>query len=202
MCGRYVSVAEKADLVELYNATAPDPDVAPPSYNVAPTQNITAVLARADKHGGGEVQRRLRTLKWGLVPFFARDPKIGAKMINARVETLAEKPAYRQAFAKRRTVIPAAGYYEWEPVEVEGKVRKQPYFIHPAAPDGVLSFAGLYELWQDKSKDEDDPDRWLWSATIITTRRDRPGRRGAPPYPAGAAPRPGRCLARPDPHRP
>jgi putative SOS response-associated peptidase YedK len=88
-------------------------------------------------------------------------------MINARVETLAEKPAFRPAFARRRTVIPAAGYYEWE-VEIDGKARKQPYYIHPAG-DGVLSLAGLYELWPDPDKAKDDPDRWLWSATIITT---------------------------------
>jgi putative SOS response-associated peptidase YedK len=77
MCGRYVSVAEKADLVELYDATAPDPEIAPTSYNVAPTQQITAVLERVDKDGD-EVQRQLRTLKWGLVPSWAKDPKIGA----------------------------------------------------------------------------------------------------------------------------
>jgi putative SOS response-associated peptidase YedK len=171
MCGRYVSVAEKADLVELYNATAPDPQAAPTSYNVAPTQQITAVLERADKPSdaaGGEVHRALRTLKWGLVPTWAKDDRIGAKLINARVETLAEKPAFRRAFGHRRAVIPASGYYEWEPVEVEGKVRKQPYYIHPA-DDGVLSFAGLYELWRNPDKSEDDPNRWLWTATIITT---------------------------------
>jgi putative SOS response-associated peptidase YedK len=77
MCGRYVSVAEKADLVELYDATASDPEIAPKSYNVAPTQQITAVLERVDKDGD-EVQRQLRTLKWGLVPSWAKDPKIGA----------------------------------------------------------------------------------------------------------------------------
>jgi putative SOS response-associated peptidase YedK len=128
MCGRYVSVAERADLIELYNATTEGP-IAPASYNVAPTQQITAVVERADKGAGGEVQRHIRTLKWGLVPSWAKDPKIGARMINARMETLAEKPAFRRAFAIRRAVIPANGYYEWEPVEVDGKIRKQPYYM-------------------------------------------------------------------------
>jgi len=126
--GRYVSVAERADLIELYNATTEGP-IAPASYNVAPTQQITAVVERADKGAGGEVQRNIRTLNWGLVPSWAKDPKISARMINARMDTMAEKPAFERAFARRRTVIPASGYYEWEPVEVDGKIRKQPYYM-------------------------------------------------------------------------
>jgi putative SOS response-associated peptidase YedK len=175
MCGRYVSVAERADLIELYNATAAEPSVAPPSYNVAPTQEITAVVERGDTDAGGEVHRQLRTLYWGLVPSWAKDIKIGARMINARVKTLAENPPFKRAFARRRTVIPASGYYEWEPVEVDldGRVRKQPYYIHPA-DGGLLSFAGLYELWPDPDKDKDDPKGWLWSAAIITTQATGP----------------------------
>jgi putative SOS response-associated peptidase YedK len=87
MCGRYVSVAEKADLVELYQATAPDPLPAP-SYNVAPTQQVTAVIETRDP--GGERDRRLKPVKWGLIPSWATDPKIGSRLINARQEGLAE----------------------------------------------------------------------------------------------------------------
>jgi putative SOS response-associated peptidase YedK len=86
---------------------------------------------------------------------------------NARADKVATAPSWRGPFAKRRAIIPAAGYYEWLPGEdADGKPVKQPYYIHPA--DGVLSFAGLYELWPDPAKDADDPDRWLWSAAIIT----------------------------------
>jgi putative SOS response-associated peptidase YedK len=101
--------------------------------------------------------------------YWSKDPKIGNRLVNARVETLATKPSGRSAYRKHRSVIPAAGYYEWQPEEHDGKVVKQPCYLHPAANDGVLSLAGLYEWWPDASKDEDDPDRWLWSAVIITT---------------------------------
>jgi putative SOS response-associated peptidase YedK len=88
-------------------------------------------------------------------------------LINARVETLAQKPAWRAAFGKRRAIIPASGYYEWSPREHDAKIRKQPYYLH-APDDGPLAFAGLYEFWRDHSKTDDDPDRWLLSTTIIT----------------------------------
>lgn len=170
MCGRYVSVAERADLIELYNATAEEesPPLRP-SWNVAPTQQVYGVLERPAKDGD-RPRRQLRALRWGLVPSWAKDITIGSRLINARVETLASKPAFRRAFARRRVVLPAAGYYEWQPVEDEdGKVRKQPFYIHPADEGDVLSLAGLYELWPDPAKAEDDPDRWLWTAVIITT---------------------------------
>jgi putative SOS response-associated peptidase YedK len=162
-----VSVQERADLVELYNAT-PVGDELAPSYNVAPTTEVYAVLEHADPTTD-EVDRQVRNLRWGLVPSWAKDPKIGNRLINARVETLADKPSWRDAFRRQRAVIPAAGYYEWAPRERDSKVRKQPYYLHPSDPNGVLSFAGLYELWRDPSKDTSDPARWRWTAVIITT---------------------------------
>ena len=90
-------------------------------------------------------------MRWGLVPSWAKDPSIGNRMINARMETVAEKPAFRQAFAKRRALLPADGYFEWYG-EVKGK--KQPFFIRPS-DGGVLAMAGLYELWRDPSVPED-----------------------------------------------
>ena len=92
-------------------------------------------------------RRRLQVVRWGLVPSWAKDPSIGNRMINARMETVAEKPAFRRAFAKRRCLLPADGYFEWYG-EVKGK--KQPFFIRPA-DGGVLAMAGLYELWRDPS---------------------------------------------------
>lgn len=170
MCGRYVSVARRAELQALYEATSPaeEPEELAPSWNVAPTQRVYTVVEQQEK-GQPRSHRQLRVLRWGLIPVWAKDPKIGSKLINARVETLAAKPSFRSAFAKRRAVVPSAGYYEWLPVEDEdGKTRKQPYFIHPA-DGGVLSFAGLYERWTDPTKDADDPTRVVWTVTIITT---------------------------------
>ncbi|GGL17215.1 DUF159 family protein [Sphaerisporangium melleum] len=154
-----------------------------PDYNVAPTKKVYAVVARpaqeaaqdGDAGHGGDVAdagtgeagpvRQLRVVKWGLVPSWAKDPSVGSRMINARVETLAEKPSYRRAFAKRRCLVPADGYYEWYRAD---KKTKQPYFIHPA-DGGVMAMAGLYEFWKDPSRADDDPLKWLTTCTVITT---------------------------------
>jgi putative SOS response-associated peptidase YedK len=102
------------------------------------------------------------------VPYWAKDISIGSRMINARAETVSEKPAFRAAFAKRRCLLPADGYYEWQPPPPGTKASKQPYFI--CRPDhSVLAFAGLYELWRDRSVPREDPAAWLWTATVITT---------------------------------
>ena len=180
MCGRYVSVKARADLMAEYDAVRAAGPELPESYNVTPQTLIYAVLDRAEAKHPEHVERQIRTVKWGLVPSWAKDPKIGSKLINARVETLSSKPSWRTAYRTRRCVIPAAGYYEWAPVqENDGKgprVVKQPYFLHRPADgtDASLSFAGLYEWWPDPAKTEDDPDRWLWSAVIITTEATGP----------------------------
>jgi putative SOS response-associated peptidase YedK len=112
--------------------------------------------------------RELRVVRWGLVPSWAKDISVGYRMINARAETVTEKPAFRNAFARRRCLIPADGYYEWQKPPPGTKAPKQPYFI--CRPDhSQLAFAGLYELWRDRSVPQEDPASWLWSATIITT---------------------------------
>ena len=166
MCGRYAASRRPEDLVEEFELEEQPEQLLPASYNVAPTDDVYAVLERSPK---GEPEsapvRALRAVRWGLVPSWAKDPSIGNKMINARMESVAEKPAFKRAFAKRRCLLPADGYFEWYG-EVKGK--KQPFFITPS--DGrPLAMAGLYELWRDKSKADDDPDRWLWSCTILTT---------------------------------
>ena len=169
MCGRYARSRPDDELVDLFDVSEIVGDPLPASYNIAPTQDARVVLERApredaDGPGPGGATRQLRTLRWGLVPVWAKDVKIGNRMVNARVETITEKPSFKRAAAKRRLLVPADGYYEWE--KREG--RKVPHFLH--APDGVLAFAGLYELWPDPAKAEDDPDRWLWTFTILTTR--------------------------------
>ena len=143
-----------------------------PDYNVAPTKTVPAVIERPPRgEPQGEAVRRLVALRWGLVPSWAKNPAIGNRLINARMETVADKPAYRRAFAARRALLPADGYYEWYPTQrtnKAGKPLKQPFFIRPK-DGGILALAGLYELWRNKEKADDDPDSWLWSATVLTT---------------------------------
>ncbi|MCW2827244.1 MAG: response-associated peptidase [Marmoricola sp.] len=172
MCGRYASSRQPEDLVEEFEIRNPDLPHLEPDWNVAPTKDVYAVVERPP---GGEQdatpERQLRVLSWGLVPFWAKDPSVGSRMINARMETVAGKPAYRRAFEKRRAILPADGYFEWYPTEEPtraGKPRKQPYFIRPA-DGGVLAMAGLYEIWRDPAKAEDDPTRFRWTCTVLTT---------------------------------
>ncbi len=165
MCGRYVVNTPPQQLAIDFGADLQIQEY-PPDYNVAPTKPIPAVLVR---HG----QRTLSTLRWGLIPFWAKDPSIGAKMINARIESAAEKSAFKQSFARRRCLLPADGYYEWlvlppDPAAAAAasskampKPRKQPYYVRPVA-GGPLAFAGLYERWRDAEGNE------LWSASILT----------------------------------
>jgi putative SOS response-associated peptidase YedK len=187
MCGRYASARRRIELLEEFGVQADeDGEELRPDYNVAPTKKIYAVMTRRPPGlaGGGEggsaesngeaaasdpiPVRQLRTVRWGLVPSWAKDPAIGSRMINARAETVASKPAYRRAFTKRRCLLPADGYYEWYKPGEDAKAAKQPYFIHRA--DGApLAFAGLYEFWRDQAQPDDHPDAWLVTATIITT---------------------------------
>ncbi|MEU0316833.1 SOS response-associated peptidase [Nocardioides sp. NPDC006273] len=172
MCGRYASSRQPDELVEEFEIDELRlQEPLAESYNVAPTDDVYAVLERPPREDDASSERQLRSVRWGLVPSWAKDVKIGNRMINARMETVAEKPAYRRAFAKRRCLLPADGYFEWyatEAKDAKGKPRKQPYFITPK-DGGVLAMAGLYELWPDPAKAEDDPGRWLWSCTVITT---------------------------------
>lgn len=174
MCGRYAAAKDAAILVEEFRVDRPPTQELAPDYNVAPTKQVYVVADRIDKVSA-LTQRELAVAKWGLVPSWAKDPKIGNRMINARWESVAEKPAYRRAVAKRRCLLPADGYYEWytptgpdAELTAKGKPRKQPYFIHPA--DGsTLAMAGLYEWWQDPALPREDPNSWLRTTTIITT---------------------------------
>ena len=155
MCGRYVAAAPPSEIAKYFAAAAPTETVLEPSYNVAPTNEVYAVVERDD-------ERRLEALRWGLVPLWAKDLAIGSKMINARAEGIAKKNAYRHAFRKQRCIIPADGFFEWK--VVEGQKKKQPMYIHRV--DGEpLAFAGLWETWRGPERD-DEP---LYTCTIITT---------------------------------
>ncbi|GAB5471735.1 MAG: SOS response-associated peptidase [Rhodospirillales bacterium] len=151
MCGRY-SITTAPEALRALFAFEERPNLAP-RFNVAPTQSVPVV--RRDRDGG----RHLAALRWGLVPPWAKDLAIGAKMINARAETVAEKPAFRKAFAQRRCLVLADGFYEWRPGKT-GKAPKQPFRME-FAERAPFAFAGLWERW---GRD----DGAIESVTIIT----------------------------------
>jgi putative SOS response-associated peptidase YedK len=158
VCGRFVQVSSPELLVERFNvdeAAAPHHE---PSYNVAPRASVYAVR---DRVVDDNRRRYLSELRWGLVPSWAKDPKIGDRMINARAESLADKPAYERAFRLHRCLVPADGFYEWQQ---RGR-RKQPMFIHRR--DGEpMAFAGLWAAWRAPEEPEGE---WLRSCAIVTT---------------------------------
>lgn len=183
MCGRYASFRESQDLADAFDVedmTEAAREVLA-SWNVAPTDGARIVVERAPKLDGDAaenadaaaeqpaVRREMHLARWGLVPSWAKDLSTGARMFNARSETLTSKPAFKRAVAGKRCLVLADGYYEWRKVEVAGQSKpvKVPYYIHPS--DGApIAFAGLYAWWRDPAKAEDDPDRWVLSTTIVT----------------------------------
>ena len=167
MCGRYTLRTSPAEVAKAFRL-AGIVDF-PPRYNIAPTQKVFAIMAEAAeqdaaRHASPQPdrdrephQRKFAPLHWGLIPSWAADPSVASRMINARAETVATKPAYRQAFARRRCLIVADGFYEWRKLGPG----KQPYYIH-LADGGPFAFAGLWEHWQRGELTID-------SCTIITT---------------------------------
>jgi putative SOS response-associated peptidase YedK len=156
VCGRYLVTSQPNDLGRLFSVDDLDAEQPAPSLNVAPTEPVPAVLERHDR-------RELRALRWGLIPSWADDRRIANRLINARAESVADKPAFRGAFLRRRCLLPADGYYEWRRSH-DGT--RHPYRI--ARPDrGPLAFAGLWEVWRDPAAGPDAP--LLRTCTIITT---------------------------------
>jgi len=153
MCGRYRLARNVYELMEFFGVEESDLNWEP-HYNIAPTQQIVTVRQNAS-----EPRRELSLMRWGLVPFWAKDISIGVKAINAMSETVAEKPAFREAIRKRRCLIPADGFYEWQKLSAK---EKQPYNF--GLQDGsIFSFAGLWERWKDPSGSH------LESCTVLTT---------------------------------
>ena len=150
------------DLLSYFDAKEVEGSPPPPSWNVAPTQDVPIIT---EKLHNDESDRRLMIARWGLVPSWAKDIKIGSKLINARSETILDKPSFRKAAITRRALIPAEGYYEWQKTE-HGK--KIPNYLY-SEKDALLAFAGLYEFWPDPALPEDDPAKWLLSCTVLTT---------------------------------
>ena len=149
MCGRYTLIADLGDLAQRFEFDGSDFSY-DPGYNIAPTESVLTV-----RNVEG---REAAFMRWGLVPFWAKDPKIGARMINARAETVAEKPAFRNALKKRRCLVLADGYYEWQ----KTPVGKRPYRIIMKSGE-PFAMAGLWETWKDHQ------GKVVPSCTIITT---------------------------------
>jgi putative SOS response-associated peptidase YedK len=164
MCGRYVAASPPDEIARYFDVAQVGETVLEPSYNVAPTNDVYVVF----ETGG---VRRLDTMRWGLVPFWADDPKIGNRMINARAETVATKNAYRHAFKKKRCIVPADGFYEWK--AIPGQKKKQPHYIH-RPDDEPFAMAGLWEAW--RPKDPESTEGELHTCTILTTDANAPMR--------------------------
>ncbi|SHI82452.1 Putative SOS response-associated peptidase YedK [Roseomonas rosea] len=159
MCGRYFLQRDATSLGRYFEVpeASPMPNFAP-SWNMAPTQD--GVVLRRNPESGA---RQLGLLRWGLVPHWAKDAKDGARLINARADGVAEKPSFRDAFARRRCIVPADGFYEWlSPKEAKPRDPKQPFAVALASGE-PMGFAGLWEGWKDPE------GNWLRTYSIITT---------------------------------
>jgi putative SOS response-associated peptidase YedK len=167
MCGRYVSVKSDGDVLRDFEALdATDDERYEADWNIAPTKPVRTIVNRplrgADGTPATSPTRQLRVMSWGLVPSWAKDRRTQGRMFNARVESVADKAAFRAAYAKRRCLVPADGWYEWRVVDGPNGPAKQPLYMTP--PDGhSIALAGLYEFWRNG----DEPT--LSTCTIITT---------------------------------
>ena len=153
MCGRFTSLLSP-ELLAVIRETfgVPVPESTEPRYNIAPTQMVRVLRNEGDHN-------RFDLMRWGLVPFWAKDPSIGSQMINARYETVSEKPAFRQAIKYRRCIIPTSGFYEWQRTEC----LKQPYFVH-MADSSPMYLAGIWEQWKHTGE-----EGFLETFSILTT---------------------------------
>lgn len=153
MCGRYTLHHDSEEIADRFGVD-PVIELTPPRFNIAPSQIMPIIRQTGE--------REMIGCKWGLVPYWAKDPAIGNKLINAKAETLAEKPSFKYALAKRRCLIPADGFYEWQK---KGKASSQPIYVR-RRDGGLFAFAGLWEVWRVPGADDDER---LQTFTIITT---------------------------------
>lgn len=160
MCGRYVIAYGPEMLVQGFSATRVVPF--PQRYNVAPQSQVPVVYETRDGERVAELMR------WGLVPHWAKDASIGNKLNNARAEGIADKPSFRQAVRRRRCIIPASGFYEWQALPAREGGGKQPWYISPKA-EPLFAFAGLFEAWRPKPEAGAETADWLLTCCIVTT---------------------------------
>ena len=165
MCGRFVQTSSVDSLAERFGVAETPAEPLVPDYNVTPRASVPIVRERARDDPPTRV---LSVVRWGLVPSWAKSPSVGDRQINARAESITERPAYRRAMQKRRCIVPADAFYEWKKPDV-GRAPKVPYAIRRR--DGTtLAFAGLWEIWRHREvADDDDPDAWLRTCAIVTT---------------------------------
>jgi putative SOS response-associated peptidase YedK len=175
VCGRFVVASSPEILADRFRVDEVALDEHAADYNVTPRAMVPVVRDRPARDDR-EQARVLSLVRWGLVPSWAKDPKLGDRLINARSETVATTNSYQNAFRKRRCIVPADAFYEWTskdkltPEQKQAKVPRRPYLVHRR--DGEpMAFAGLWEIWRDDAvEDHDAPDAWLRTCTIITTR--------------------------------
>ncbi len=153
MCGRYSQRQSAKIIAQAFQVN--DVPTLEPRYNIAPTQSVPTVLQTS-----ASTNRQFKMLHWGLIPSWAKDSKMGAKLINARAETVAEKPAFRSAFRQRRCLVLADGFYEWQ--QQEHKKQKQPFYFR-LSDERPFAFAGLWEHWKGEDGEE------IESCTLLTT---------------------------------
>jgi putative SOS response-associated peptidase YedK len=153
MCGRFVLIADPNTLQQTFNLDSV-PEIMP-RYNIAPTQAVPVIT--------NEATRQLSMYRWGLIPSWAKEPEIGSRMINARVEGIEDKPAFRAAFKRRRCIVPASGFYEWKKLDAKTKT---PMYIQ-LKEQPVIGFAGLWEAWHDS-----DGGEWRTFTILTTTAND------------------------------
>jgi len=172
MCGRYATTRDPATLAADFDAVDATGGEATSycDFNVAPTKPVLAVVTRHPRDEDGtpdpeRTERSIRVMRWGLVPHWAKDPSVGSRLINARAESAAEKPAFRAALAHRRCLLPADGWFEWQ----RDGTRKQPYFLTPADGSGV-ALAGLWATWKPPRSSSDTSDAApLVTCAVLTT---------------------------------
>ena len=153
MCGRYVLYGPGSRIIVGFSVRELPPFT--PRYNIAPTADVLTILL------GRSGERIARNMRWGLVPGWAKDTAIGAKLNNARADAIDEKPAFRNAFRRWRCILPANGFYEWQAVP-RPRMRKQPFYVRPPEPAGLFAIAGLMERWNG-------PDGPIYTCCVITT---------------------------------
>lgn len=158
MCGRFVIAKELNGIAELFEVDEISEDFEVINYNVAPTTNIPIIVER---EVDGIPSREIHKSRWGLIPSWAKEAS-STPLINARIESVLDKPSFKESGLSKRCIIPVSGYYEWQTV---GDT-KDPYYIYPEY--GMLALAGIYSWWRDPSKESNDPSRWLLTAALLT----------------------------------
>ena len=158
MCGRFVVARELNEVTRLFEIDEVIGDQPGVSFNIAPTQSVSMFVDLPEP----TLARQLHSARWGLVPHWAKAIE-GAPLINARIESVLDKPSFRDSVANKRCAIPASGYFEWQTTDGS----KTPFYIHPAEP-GMLAFAGIYSWWRNPELERSDPQRWLLSVSLLT----------------------------------